>query len=223
MWLGAPPGPDLAEHPEEHLSISRVRARRVMDLQARNRHRWRFAVRPRCRRPGEPQGALSACFPPLGGGPNKLLVLAVVRPAEEAGADMALLVGEQHDVAGGGAAVAQVAGLWSASHGVFFLVVIGLSGAPLPRVDPLGPMLKTHWVRYGEGVDPADIARAQRLKSAWDEAEKTAQTRRDEFTAFIAELYARKQLGDVSELAQALGRSTKQVKRWAEGQTTGNR
>lgn len=72
-------------------------------------------------------------------------------------------------------------------------------------------------------VNPTDISRAQHLKAAWEDAEAVAQTRKGEFLAFIAELYTRKRDGDVSELAEALERSTKQVKRWADGETSGNR
>lgn len=71
-------------------------------------------------------------------------------------------------------------------------------------------------------MDPADIARAQHLKAAWDEAETLVKARKAEFLAFVAELYTRKRGGDVSKLAEALDRSTKQVKRWADGQTSGN-
>jgi hypothetical protein len=67
---------------------------------------------------GRPEagGALRAGVPPFGSGPEAL-VLAVMGPTEEESAHTVLLVGEQDDVFGVRAALAQIAGLGGDGHG----------------------------------------------------------------------------------------------------------
>lgn len=73
------------------------------------------------------------------------------------------------------------------------------------------------------GVDESELHEIRLAKAELNLAVEVAGARRDAFNALVKRAYeARSRQGDLSQIAEAAGLSTAQVKRLASGQTSGN-
>lgn len=89
----------------------------------------------------------------------------------------------------------------------------------------MGTIHKAQWVRSSgrvEPVDSSDIERVRRAQADWKAAEQAAVRAKAAFLVSVRDFYDDRSFGDIARLAKVLGKTPKQVKRYAEGTTSGN-